>query len=199
MKKSLFLFISIIIISCSSDNNENYSDCINNATLNNEFMYQCQTYKTEAGRISVSNNIQNQTCSCMLNLVNSEYGDFIFNEGDDNINAVNIWLSIPSTYYALQELPVGTYLHRDYNDDPLTLDIVTLSTVAINSSLYRPNENSSLYYSNPIISQPENFNAAEVIVDRLPNGEYEINYYFEAEGKIIKGNYKGLLSFSTLN
>lgn len=199
MKKYLFPLISFIIISCSSDNNENYSDCINNSILNNEFMYQCQTYKTEAGRINVSNNTENQTCSCMLNLVNSEYGDFIFNEGDDNINAVDIWLSIPSTYYALQELPEGTYLHRDYNDDPTTLDIVTLSNVAKNTSLYIPNGSSSLYYSNTIISQPESFDAAEVIVDRLPSGEYEINYYFEAEGKIIKGNYRGVLSFSTWN
>ena len=200
MKKKLFLIIiSFVIISCSNDSSENYSDCINNATLENEFMYQCQKYKTEAGRMNMSSPQNFQTISCMLELVNSEYGDFIFNEGDENVNAVNIWLSIPSSSYALQELPEGTYIYREFNDDPSTLDILTLFSVAKNTSLYIPDGGSSLYYSDLIIGQPESFEAAEVTVDRLPSGEYEINYYFDAEGKLIKGHFKGFLSFTTWN
>ncbi|MBA0882752.1 hypothetical protein [Flavobacterium undicola] len=197
MKKILLLLIFFIIISCSNDSNENYSDCINSAKLNNEFMYQCKTYKTEAGRMNINYTTQFQTTSCMLELVNSEYSDFIFKEGDKNINAVNIWLSIPSSYYSLKKLPEGTYLHRENNDDPSTLDIVTLFSVAKNASLYSPNGNSSLFYSDLIISQPENFEAAEVTIDKLPSGEYEINYYFDAKGKIIKGHFKGFLSFTS--
>jgi hypothetical protein len=201
MKKSLFLIIiiiiiSFIVISCSSDSSENYSDCINSATLDNEFMFKCQKYKTEAGRINMNYTTEFQTTSCMLELVNSEYSDFIYNEGDDNVNAVNIWLSVPSTSYVLQELPEGTYLNREYNDDPSTLDIVTLFSVAKNTSFYRPYEGASLFYHDLIIAQPESFEAAEVTVNRLPSGEYEINYYFEAEGKLIKGHFKGHLSFT---
>lgn len=193
------MFSFIIIISCSNDSNsnENYTDCINTATLNNEFMYQCKTYKTESGRMNINYTTQFQTTSCMLELVNSEYSDFIFKEGDKNINAVNIWLSIPSSYYSLKQLPEGTYLHRENNDDPSTLDIVTLFNVAKNTSLYSPNGNSSLFYSDFIISQPESFEAAEVTVDKLPSGEYEINYYFDAKGKLIKGHFKGFLSFTS--
>lgn len=196
MKKILFLIISLVVISCSTDSDENYSDCINSATLDNEFMFKCQKYKTEAGRINMNYTTEFQTTSCMLELVNSEYSDFLFNEGDNNVNAVNIWLSVPSTSYASQELPEGTYLNREYNDDPSTLDIVTLFSVAKNTSLYMPNGSSSLYYHDLIIGQPESYEAAEVTVDRLPSGEYEINYYFDAEGKLIKGHFKGYLSFT---
>lgn len=197
MKKNLFLIIiSLVVISCSNDSDENYSDCINSATLDNEFMFKCQKYKTESGRINMNYTTEFQTTSCMLELVNSEYSDFMFTEGDDNVNAVNIWLSVPSTSYGLQELPEGTYLYREDNDDPYTLDIVTLFSVAKNTSFYRPYVGADLFYRDLIIGQPESFEAAEVVVDRLPTGEYEINYYFEAEGKLIKGHFKGYLSFT---
>jgi hypothetical protein len=196
MKKIAFLtIISLILLSCSEDDYEEYVNCVENNEVFNGFVYKCNTYNTEVGRINMNSTSEFNTTSCMLEFINSEYSDFSFEEGDTNINIVNIWISVPAEYYALQEIPEGIYQLGNNDDNPFTLDIVTLFRFGPSAKVIQNPNSDNLLFNGLVLGQPEAYEQAELSVTKLPTGEFEIEYIFEAEGVIFRGHYKGFLSF----
>lgn len=193
MNKLLYIIFFFCCLSCSND--EDYINCIENNTVENGFIYKCNTYNTEVGRINMNSTTEFATTSCMLEFINAEYSDFNFEAGDTNINIVNIWISVPSEYYQLQEIPEGVYQLGNNDDNPFTLDIVTLFRFGPSAKVIQNPNSDNLLFNGLVLGQPETYDQAELIVVKLDNGEFEIEYIFETEGKIFKGHYKGELSF----
>ncbi|GAB4157729.1 MAG: hypothetical protein Tsb0033_10000 [Winogradskyella sp.] len=199
LKRTLLLtFFAVIIFSCSNDDeDQNFQACIDEMVISNEFIYRCNTYRTDSGRINMNNSPSSATTPCIIELINTEYSDFDFEDGDENINIINIWVNIPSEYYQLQELPEGTYsLGSDNNPD--TLDITTLFRVGPNVRIYQDdNYNSdSLLISGLVLGNGDELNQAELTVTKINNDIYEIKYFFEAtNGILVKGHYEGPLGF----
>lgn len=196
MKKIALLFLStFMIFSCSnSDDEQDFQSCIEDLNITNEFIYRCDTFRTDSGRINMDNSPSAETTPCILEFINSEYADFAFEDGNDNINMINIRLSVPSEYYQLEALPEGTYVFRDDND-PNTLDITRLFRVGPDVSIYSDDDSESLLISGLVLGNTADFEQAELTVVRLNNGEYEIEYIFEVDGKIVRGHFRGNLSF----
>lgn len=199
MKKTiLFLIAGFSLLSCSKDDNEqDFSSCIDNMTVENGFIYECKIYKTEIGIVNMHNPSSSQTMHCSIKFINSEYADFSFEEGDSNINIVQFSISIPAEYYQLKELPEGTYNFR-VDDDPSTLDITYLFRVGTNVSVYRTKDGEDLMFSGFVmesLDHLEKYQQVSLTIDKLSNGAYEIEYIFEAQGKIVKGHFKGVPSF----
>ena len=194
--KLLFtLLIGIIILSCSSEDECN--DIIE--PNGNEFTLNCNSFETPIGRLNINRSTEFETASCKLQFANNPTGNgtaFNYEEGDTNINFVDIWLIIPSEYTLIDEIPTGTYtlennLNSDINEQYVAFDIADWNRIIFGGSVVtNQNTGNSSFSSNRLYAtEYEN-----VIVNVQKNGNiYTVDYTMIYNGKTIKGFFEGEL------
>lgn len=191
----LGLLIGFMILSCSSD--DNCSDIIE--PNGNEFTLNCNRFETPIGRLNINRSTEFETASCKLQFANNPTGNgkaFDYEEGDTNINFVDIWLIIPSEYTLIDEIPTGTYtlennLNSDINEQYVAFDIADWNRVIFGGSVVtNPNTDNSSFNSDRLYGvEYEN-----VIVNVKKNGNiYSVEYTMIYKGRTIKGFFEGEL------
>ncbi len=195
LKLLLTLLIGIIILSCSSDD-----ECNDILEPNgNEFTLNCDIFETPNGRLNINRSTEFETASCKLQFANSPNGNgtaFDYEEGDTNINFVDIWLIIPSEYTLIDEIPSGTYtlennLNSGINEQYVAFDIADSNRVIFDGFIVTNEDTDSNYFSSDRLYGSEYEN---VVVNIQKNGNiYTVDYTMVYNGKTIKGFFEGEL------
>jgi hypothetical protein len=191
----LGLLIGLTILSCSSDD-----ECNEILEPNgNEFTLNCKRYETPIGRLNINRSTEFETASCKLQFANNPTGNgtaFDYQEGDTNINFVDIWLIIPSEFTLIDEIPSGTYtlennLNSEINEQYVAFDIADWNRVIFDGFVVTNENTTSSYFNSNRLYGSE---YEDVIVNVQKNGNmYTIDYTMVYKGRTINGFYEGEL------